>query len=161
MKKLYIQQKVFKITDHYPVIDENQTPIYYVDEEFHFFEKTHHVSDATGNHIFTIKKEVFTLLPNFNIEFHDGNVIHLESKFTFFGKHIEVLPLSYDIRIEGEVFCFNFNIIQGNTVIGKIHRAFLNFGDAFEIEIFDEKYQAMIVAIMIAVDNIIDQAQKR
>lgn len=161
MKKLYIQQKVFKITDHYPIIDEDENPLYYVDEEFRFFEKTHHVSDASGNHMFTVKKEMLCLLPKFNIEFYNGNVIQLESHFTFFGKHIEVLPISYDIRIEGEPFCYDFNVIQGTTQIGKIHRAFFSFGDAFEIAIFDEKYELLMVAIMIAVDIIIDQAQKK
>lgn len=161
MKKLYIQQKVFKLTDHYPVIDENQNPVYYVDEEFHFLEKTYHVADMFGTHLFTVKKEPLALLPKFNIEFTDGNKIQLESHFTFFGKHIEVLPMSYDIRIEGEPFCYDFNVIQGNTTIGKIHRVFLSFGDAFEIEILDERYQSLMVGIMIAVDNILDRAKQR
>ena len=31
MYELYIKQKVFKITDHYEVMDSNQNPVYRVD----------------------------------------------------------------------------------------------------------------------------------
>ena len=31
MYELYIKQRVFKITDHYDVLDVNQNPVYHVD----------------------------------------------------------------------------------------------------------------------------------
>ncbi len=45
MKSLYIQQKFFKILDHYPPItDENGQTIYQVDQEFNPIGHTVHVS---------------------------------------------------------------------------------------------------------------------
>lgn len=34
MYQLYIKQKVFKITDHYQIIDNNGIPRYQVDQDF-------------------------------------------------------------------------------------------------------------------------------
>lgn len=38
MKKLYLEQKIFKIEDHYQIFDENEDPVYNVDEEFRFLK---------------------------------------------------------------------------------------------------------------------------
>lgn len=38
MYKLYIKQKVFKITDHYPIIDENENEVYYVAKISNYLE---------------------------------------------------------------------------------------------------------------------------
>ena len=44
MYELYIKQKVFKITDHYEVMDSNQNPVYRVDQDFRLVGNTVHVS---------------------------------------------------------------------------------------------------------------------
>jgi uncharacterized protein YxjI len=51
MRQLYIRQKVFKITDHYPVIDSYNNTVYLVDEEFKFWGKTIHVTKPDGSHV--------------------------------------------------------------------------------------------------------------
>lgn len=63
MKKLYIKQKVFKLTDHYPVLNENQEKVYQVDQDFKLIGNRVHVSDSQGNEIFVIDKKIFSLLP--------------------------------------------------------------------------------------------------
>lgn len=84
MEKLYIKQKVFKITDHYAVIDENNNEIYYVDQDFKLFGNTVHVSDRNDNELFTINKVILTWLPKYNIEFTDGRLIEIKENFAFF-----------------------------------------------------------------------------
>ena len=58
MKQLFIKQKVLKITDHYPVLDENGNETYHVDEDFKFFGKKIYVTRSDGSHVFTITREL-------------------------------------------------------------------------------------------------------
>ncbi len=161
MRNLYIQQKVFKIMDHYPIWDEADNVVYQVDQEFQLIGKTIHVSDATGNWLFTVRREILTLLPRFVVEFADGRELFLQSKLSFMYKVIEVEPTSFGITIEGDFFSKEFEVLKEGNPIGKISRKWLSFGDKFAIEVLDEEHEELFVAVMIALDAIIDAAQSK
>lgn len=48
MKKLYFKEKFFKITDHYPILDEDGREAYYLDQDFTFIGYKSSVSDPNG-----------------------------------------------------------------------------------------------------------------
>lgn len=156
MKKLYIKQKFFKITDHYPILDENREPIYYVDQDFTFVGLVVHVSDKDHREIFTIEKELFHLLPEFVITFADGKSVRLKMRFALFHKAIDVISPNMNISIEGDFLSREFVILNKMDPIGRMTRKILTIGDYFEIELLDEEHMDLIVAIMIAMDYLID-----
>ncbi|MDO5062064.1 MAG: LURP-one-related family protein [Peptostreptococcaceae bacterium] len=160
MRRLYIQQKVFKITDHYPITDEAGNAVYQVDQDFQLIGKTVHVTDPSGRHLFTVKRELLTFLPRFVVEFADGNVLKLQSKLAFFRQVIEVQPTSVGITIEGDFFSKNFDVLRNGQLIGRINRKLFSIGDKFAIEVADESNEELFIAVMIAVDSIIDAQQK-
>lgn len=159
MKKLYIQQKVFKITDHYPILDENDEVVYYVDQDFAFFGLNVTVSDKNHREIFVITRELLHYLPEFVITFANGDVARLKSRFRFFYKKVDVIYPNMDISIEGDFLSHNFVIKNGYKEIGQMRRELFTIADIFEIEILDEEYMDIIVAFMIAMDHIIDRSQ--
>ncbi|MFP4457937.1 MAG: LURP-one-related family protein [Clostridia bacterium] len=79
MNTLYVKQNVFKITDHYRIFDENQTPVYQADQDFKLVGNTVHVSDLHGQEVFVINKVVFTLLPKYEVHFRGGREMILQS----------------------------------------------------------------------------------
>lgn len=161
MKKLYIQQKVFKITDHYPILDEDQKRVYQVDQDFKLIGHTVHVSDDRGQEVFLVEKELLTLLPKFKVSFADGKAVFLKSKFTLFKKEINVEGEGLSLSMKGDFFDFNFSLYDQDTLIGSIQKVFLSWGDTYELTIVDESQQDLIVAMMIAVDCIKDAEQRR
>lgn len=161
MKKLYVKQKVFKITDHYPIMDEFQNPVYQVDQDFKLIGNTVHVCDTTGREVFVVNKVVLTLLPKFVVSFDNGKEIELKSKFTIFKKVINVFPEELGITLQGNFIDHNFSILQDGEEIAVINKVFLAWGDTYELSIFDESKQDLVVALMIAVDCIKDDQQKR
>lgn len=161
MRKLYIRQKVFKITDHYDILGDNQEVVYRVDQDFTFFGHRVHVTHPTGAHLFTINKKVISLLPFFTITFANGNTIELKSRFTIMRKKIDILPADLGLHVEGSFMQHNFSLLRGNQVVGDIKKAWISWGDVYEITIHDESIQDIIVAVMIAVDNLLDQEASR
>lgn len=160
MRRLFIRQKVFKITDHYPSMDENDETVYQVDEDLKLIGKTVHVSDAAGRHLFTVEREVLTFLPRFQILFADGRELTLQSKLAFFRKVIEVQPSETGITVEGDYLSKNFDVLKDGEPIGRIDRKWLSIGDKFAIDVLDPRHEELFIAVMIAVDAIIDAQQK-
>ncbi len=104
MKKLFIQQKVFKITDQYSVMDENQNPVYYVDQDFKLIGNTVHVKEFEWQGNFVVDKEILTFLPRYVVRFSDGCQVALKSRFTFLKKQIDVEANGLKLELEGDFF---------------------------------------------------------
>jgi uncharacterized protein YxjI len=160
MKKLYIKQKVFKIIDHYPVVDENNATIYQVDQDFKLIGNTVRVKDASEKELFVVNKEVFSFLPKYTIFFHSGLSVCLKSRISLFKKAIDVEAEGLSIFVEGDFFNHNFTILEGDQVIGSVMEEYLSWGDTFVLDVYDENRQDLILAIMIAIDCIKDHEKK-
>jgi len=159
MKNLYITQKVFKITDHYPITDENQETVYQVDQDFKLIGNTVHVCDASGREIFVVNKEVFTILPKYVVSFSNGEEMTLKSKFSLFKKAIDVDAGGHNLVLEGDFLDHDFRLLDNGKLLGSIQKAYLTWGDTYQLTVHDESMQDLIVAIMIAVDCIKDSEQ--
>lgn len=159
MRKLYIKQKVFKITDSYPVMDENQNPVYYVDQDFKLIGNTVHVKDVSGREIFVVDKEILTFLPRYLVKFSDGRQVALKSRFSFLKKQIDVESKNYQLELKGDFFDFQFSIYDGGREIGSISREFFTWGDTYVLNVIDASKEEIILALMIAVDCIKDSEQ--
>ena len=156
MKKLYIKQKLFKITDQYSVLDENQNIIYNVDEEFKFVGKKFNVSDSSGKEVFFVSKILFNYLPQYEICFADGNKVQVKSRLTYFKKQIDIITSGENLMVLGNFGDSEFSIQCGDDIVGKIKKEYLSLGDTFEISVYDESKQDLILGVLIAIDSIKD-----
>lgn len=161
MKKLYIKEKVFKITDHYQVFNECQEPLYQVDQDFKFFGNTVHVSDTNGREIFVVDKVVFSFLPRYNIKFSDGREALVESQFTFFKKKIDITTENLHLQANGNFWDYQFEIVNGDEVLAVIEKKMLSWSDTYQITVYDDTNEPLIIGIVIAIDNIKDNEQKK
>lgn len=158
MKSLYIKQKFFKILDHYPITDENGQTIYQVDQEFRFIGNTVHVSNANGQHIFTIDRVVLTLLPKFIVQFANGQEISIQSNFTLFHRDIDIDPDNLGLNVSGDFWDHEFSLIQRGRTVGTISKKWLTFADTYRLDIYDDSLQDVFIAVVIAVDRLIDES---
>lgn len=160
MRQLFIKQKVFKITDHYPVLDANGTAVYFVDETFKLFGKKIQVTRPDGSPVFTITRELFRFLYHFHARFSDGKKITLKQKFKFFRMGIDVMSDDYRLTLEGDFLSLNFSVFSEGKKVGSIYRKWLSWGDSFTIDVIDPSFEEELLALMIMVDFIRDQQEK-
>lgn len=157
MRQLFIKQKVFKITDHYPVLDANGNNVYFVDEKFRFFGKTINVTRSDGSHVFTIDRKLLHFMYRFRATFYDGKQIVLKNKFRFFRMGIDVISDDYKLSLEGDFFALNFEVFSNGNKVGHIYKKWLSWGDCFTIDVIDDEFEEELLALMIMVDFIQDQ----
>ena len=158
MKSLYIQQKVFKILDHYPITDENGQTIYQVDQEFNPLGHTVHVSAPNGNHLFTVDRVVLTLLPKFMVRFANGKEISIQSNFSLLHRDIDIDPEHLGLNVMGDFWGHEYTLTQRGNTVGSISKEWLSLTDNYRLDIFDETLRDLFVAVVIAIDCLLDES---
>ena len=159
MRQLYIEQAIFKITDHYPILDQSGEPVYQVDQDFTFFGHRARLSALDGGEIFEMVRVLLAFLPKYEVRFRDGSTAAIKSEISLLRRRMTAEMDGLDFRIEGNFFDHEFSLCQGDRLVGEIRKKFLSFRDCFEITVWDESAEALMIAVMIAVDNLKDEGR--
>lgn len=160
MKNYYFKEKFFKITDHYPILDDDGNAAYYVNQDFTFIGYDVKVSDMKGRKILKIEKELFSFLQKFNVNFSDGKFMRVESKISFLVRRIGIDYDGESLSLEGQFPDLNFEIYKGEKVIGEIEKTFFSLADSYRLTVYDEEYTEALLALTLCVNNIKDTAER-
>lgn len=160
MKNYYFKENLFKITDHYPILDDDEREVYYVDQDFTFIGYDVKISDMKGREILKIEKELFSFLQKFNVNFSDGKFMRVESKISFLVRRIGIDYDGESLSLEGQFPDLNFEIYKGEKVIGEIEKTFFSLADSYKLSVYDEKYTEALLALTLCVNNIKDTAER-
>ncbi|MDU1828731.1 LURP-one-related/scramblase family protein [Anaerococcus sp.] len=158
MKKLYFKEKFFKITDHYPILDEDGREAYYLDQVFTFIGYKSSVSDPNGKKIINISRELIAFFPKYTIDFADGSQMVIQQKFEFFRHKVHVYMDNETLELKGDIFHYDFDIKNSSDKnIGTVNRKIFTLTDTYELAIFDENYTEELIALVICLNNMIDR----
>lgn len=156
MYKLYIKQKVFKITDHYPVVNEAGDEVYQVDQDFKLIGNRITVRKNDGSKSFVLNKILFKIMPQYEVVFDDGKSFVIKQNFKLFKKDIDLISEDYNLTLKGDLWDLNFDVENQGQVVGHIDKAWFTWGDTYEITVFDQEFEEELIALLIVVDAIKD-----
>lgn len=161
MKKLYFKEKIVKILDHFPVLDEDGRTAYYIDQELGIVYKVR-VTDADGKDVFRINRELISIFPRYTVNFATGQKLTVEQKFAMLGKKVEVYLDGDKISLNGDIINLNYQVENSaGKLIGAMNKKFLALSDTYELTIYDEEYEEELVALTLCLNNINDVWEKR
>ena len=160
MRRLYLKQKIIKMTDHFLIYDEYEKPIYKVDQDLKLIGHSVNVLNLENENTFKIERQLLKIMPRYTVTFSDGREFIIKQNFKLFKINVSLISSDFDLEIKGDFMSLNFNINSGRNLVGVITKKFLSFGDSFSVEVLDSKYQDALVAISIVLDRIIDDMQK-
>lgn len=160
MKKLYFKEKFFKITDHYPILDENGREAYYLDQDFTFLGYESKVTDLNAKTILQISRQLLTFLPRYTLSMHDGRSMIVQKRFEFFRHRVDVSLDNDALYLEGDIFHLNFTVTNKNGQnIGAVNKKFFALTDNYELIVYDEAYIEELIGLVICLNNMIDLEQ--
>ena len=160
MKKLYFKEKFFKITDHYPILDENGREAYYLDQDFTFLGYESKVTDLNAKTILQISRQLLTFLPRYTVSMGDGRSMIVQKKFEFFRHRVDVSLDNDALYLEGDIFHLNFTVTNENgQTIGTVNKKFFALTDTYELIVYDEAYIEELIGLVICLNNMIDLEQ--
>jgi len=153
--KLYIQQKLFTWGDKFDIRDENGETRYHVEGDVLSIPKALHIYNEENQEVASVVRKLMTLTHAFYIVKDGVQTAKIQ-------KVIRVLAPEYYIEgmgwtVKGDVFSHDYKIVDRNShIIGKIHKAWMSWGDSFEIEYMDPSIEADIIATVLAIDAVMD-----
>lgn len=157
MKKYYFKEKFFKITDHYPILDEDGRKAFFVDQKFKFLGYEAAVSDSTDETIFTINRKLISFLPVYEINFKDSKKkMTIKSNISVFRKSIDIISESGKINVKGNLWDYEFKAYFKGDLIGEVSKKLLSFTDQYQLKVYEEDFTEELIALCLSLNNIKD-----
>ena len=157
MSNLYMKQRVFSWGDKFAIYDEYGNEKYFVEGHVFSFGKKLHLYDLAGRELAYIEQQLLTFLPRYMI-YRDGEELaEVVKEFTFFHPKYSVNGLGWDVQ--GDMWSHNYTITQDGTPIVSIHKQWMSWGDAFELDIASGADEVLALAVVLAIDAVMDSQE--
>lgn len=154
--KLYIKQKVFSIGAKFSIKDENGNDRYFVEGEILTLGRKLHIYDINNNEVAFVRQKLLTFMPKFTVEVGGEEVAEIVKQLTLFKPKYYVDGLGWDV--DGDLFSHDYVITSGDKEIVSIHKAWMSWGDTYELDISDDTDEITVLAVVLAIDTVLDNA---
>lgn len=132
-----VKGKIFSPTRKKILCDINGKKLFVIRNKFwHFFRKSAFIYNENGEKILKLTKKVWS--NRFIVETYDAA-----------------------IDVDGDWTGWNLEVLRDGVVIGSITRRFTIVRDAFRVETVADEDNALLTAIVVAIDNIFDADRVR
>ncbi len=152
--KLYIKEKVFSWGDKFTVKDEYGCDKYVVEGEVFSWGKKLHVWDLSGREVAFIKQEVWSFMPRFYVFCGDRQVAEIKKEFTFLFPKYSIEGLGWEI--DGKFMAHDFEICKDGQRIVTITKAWMTWGDSYELDIADPQDEIVALAVVLTIDCVME-----
>jgi uncharacterized protein YxjI len=159
--KYYVKQKVFTLKDKFFIKDFDQNDIYQVQGKFMSISNKLQLLRMDGTEVLNSKKKLFRLFPFYEIFTPLGEVTAtIQKKFAIKPK-FDVVMGNEELKVEGSFFAHSFGIMKDGRTIASIEKKVFSFGDSYEIDIEDETQLDLLLFIVIIIDQVIHESEKK
>lgn len=148
--KLLFKQRFFSWFDSYDIYNEYNQVVYTVQGKLSWGHCLH-IYDHNGQHIGTIKEEILTFLPKFNMYVHDQYIGRIYKEFSFFKPvyHIEC----NDWLIQGDWFEWDYQILNSqNQLIATISKELFHLTDTYILDIVHPQDALYVLMMVLSID---------
>ena len=149
--KLYIRQKVFSWRDRFAVKDEAQCDRWFAQGEIFTLGRKLRVYNQSGAEVAFIRQKLMSFLPRYYTEI-GGNVYEFVREFTFLRPKYTIRNL--DWIVDGNFWEHNYAVTDGQGEVMRMSKAWLSWGDFYELDISDNHNELLCLCVALAIDCI-------
>ncbi len=158
--QLIIQNKLISLRGSSTIQDEKGNSVFKVKGKLFSITRKKFICDLEGNCLFIVRNKFWRLFTHkaFVLDSSKHKVAYVKRRWWSFGRNkFLVTGLDEDeIRIDGSFFEWNYSIIKNEEEIATVQRNLTLVKDKFTLNINNEDDAAFLVALVIAIDNIVD-----
>ncbi len=154
--RVTIKNKIFSIRGSSSVKDERGEDVFFVQGRFMSPTRVKWVCDKNHNKLYKVRNKWFNFI-NEKAFVYEGNTKIARVKHPLFSvKRFVVEGYKDEISIDGDFFSLKSTIVRNGVPVGTITREFVAMSDTFYLEA-DEADMPFMIALVIAIDNIVDK----
>lgn len=148
--KLLFKQRFFSWFDSYDIYYEDGSVAFSVEGKLDWGHRLH-ILDAYGKHIATVKQEIFTFLPRFQLYVGDNLIGRIRKQFTFF-KPSFLLDFN-GWRVEGDFLEWDYSVLDASGgVVATVSKDLFHLTDTYVIDVADPTDCLRALMITLAID---------
>ena len=154
--KLYIKEKAISVMDKFFVRNEKGDKKYEIRRKFEpAIGLKLHILDMDGNELGYIKEKNISLRPKFRIFIGGEHTATITKKVVSMRPKYEVEELGW--KIKGNLIARDYKIVSKDGEVMNIHKGLLKLSDTFVLEFSDKKHVVEALAVVVAIDYILDE----
>ncbi len=159
MITLVIKNKMFSIRGNSTVKDENEVDRYVVKGSVVSLRKKKRIYDMEGNLLYTVKNKLIKWFMNscYIYDSEGNKVARIKQKFKLFKKEFTLKGYADEIEIKGDFVQHCLDIYKNGEKIGEAGKKFFALVDSFRLDCYKDEDAPLLVALVIAIDNINDK----
>lgn len=163
--KYIIKNKIFSWGAGSTVRDEAGNDLYVVKGSVFTLTKKKFIRDTSGNTLYMVRNKFFHfILPKAYVCDAQGNrLMQIRKRKAFsFKANLSVIPepgQDFDFSIDGDYIARHFDIFEHGNAVAHVRRNFNLIKDSFWLETERADLAPLLIAFVIAIDNMIDNAQ--
>ncbi len=150
MKKLFVKQKAFSFRSRFKVTDENENIRYTAEGEPWSFGHKLHVYDRFENETALIKQVVWSFHSRYDVIVDGIYMAQIVREFTWFRPYYTIHGPGW--QLTGNAMAHEFEVTENGSVLLRVHKQWMTWGDTYEIEINDVIDERLAVAMVLAID---------
>lgn len=147
--KLLFKQRIFSWFDSYDIYDEGGNTVFTVEGRLACGHKLE-ISDRNGVHIATLKEEVLTFMPKFEIYINGSCVGLIKKNFRPFEQSFDVDFCGW--TVEGDFAGWDYTIYSGDNIVATVEKVLFKWSDTYEINIKNDKDALGALMVVLAID---------
>lgn len=153
MKELRVKQQFTFGGEKFTILDEQGQPAYSVEGSFLEIPKRFLIRDSAGRLVSQITKTFWSFLPKFTIEMDGGHSFSLTKELTFFKDRYQVENLG--LVLKGNIWDLEFSLLDANgQLVATISKELFHLTSHYQVLIQDERYQDLVISLVIAIDYV-------
>ena len=150
--KLYFKQRMFSWFDSYDIyhMDDSGAVAFTVEGKLAWGHCLH-ILDPMGRHIATVKQQVFTFLPKFDLYIGEQYVGTIRKEFTFLRPFFTLDCLGW--RVEGSFMEWDYTILDvQNRQVAAVSKELFHWTDTYVIDVADQQNALYALMVVLAID---------
>jgi len=160
--KLRMKAKIASIHNKIEVTDEHKRAVYHIKSKLLSIHDVTYLTRADGEEVATITRKVVSLHDTHFIEMSSGMTIELSSELLHLTKDVlNIEALGW--QLVGDLVQHDYRLVDmddGGRVLAQTHRKWLTLHNTYEIEIMAEESVDLIVAVLVALDKIVEDREQ-
>ncbi len=152
----FMDQKILSINPKFDIYTEQHEPVYHVDGNI--TRLNFKVKNSDGAEVAEIKKKLIAILPEFTILQNGSEIGKLKKKLKLTSPELVGTLNGQEFKLQGDLMGFNFDVLVGGKCVGRIDTAQTIWADCYRIQILDESYKELMIAIAVICDNVVDSS---
>ena len=151
MKKLFMKQNIFSNLDKFTVKNEEEADCYQVHgDHLQVGGKKLHIEDMSGRELLVVQQKLLTLMPKFFVLKNGEQVAEIKKKMAFLKAKYIVEGPGWEVK--GSILDHDYTVTDGGSELIRLHKAWLSWGDSYEIDIADGTDETLALAVVLAID---------